>query len=130
MLDKGCDFYMLADNLKELRKSHNLSQQKLANLFNVTQQAVAKWESHKSSPDYETLTKLAQFYEVSLDYLLKSHEDSNDCESDKTLYFKDSKKKFVNIEPAISKLKSLSPESQMKVIDYIELLETKENLGK
>lgn len=64
---------LFAQNLKELRKQHQLSQDALAMQLNVTQQAVGKWETEKSFPDYKMLIRLADFFHVSIDYLL-GHE--------------------------------------------------------
>lgn len=61
---------MFSQILKKLREQNGVSQQKLADTFGVTQQAVAKWESGKAEPDTETLKKLAKFFSVSLDELL------------------------------------------------------------
>lgn len=57
-------------NLKSFREQKGVSQKKLADIFGVTQQAVAKWENGKAEPDTETLKKLAEYFKVSLDELL------------------------------------------------------------
>lgn len=62
-----------SQNLKDLRKKYHLSQVALASTLNVTQQAVGKWETGKSTPDYGTLIQLADLFHVSIDYLL-GHE--------------------------------------------------------
>ncbi len=59
-----------AGRLAELRRSHNLSQEELAEKLNVSRQAVSKWERAESSPDTENLIALARLYGVSLDELL------------------------------------------------------------
>lgn len=64
---------LFAQNLKELRKKHHLSQDALAMKLNVSQQAVGKWETEKSFPDFKMLIQLADFFHVSIDYLL-GHE--------------------------------------------------------
>lgn len=61
---------MLSKRLKTLRKERRLTQTDLAKRFGVTQQAIAKWESALSLPDYSTIARLAAFFEVSSDYLL------------------------------------------------------------
>ena len=60
--------------LLELRKGAGLSQEELANLLNVTRQAVQKWESGASKPDLDNLTALADCFQVSLDYLVTGRE--------------------------------------------------------
>lgn len=61
---------MFAQRIKELRKQASLSQVGLANLLKVTQQAVGKWETGRSEPDHETLSKLSEYFNVSIDFLL------------------------------------------------------------
>ena len=76
---------MIAEKLKELRKKTKISQEKLGKLVNVSQQAVAKWESNIAEPDQETLLKLAEIFNVSTDYLLgRDHKSSlAEIENDK-----------------------------------------------
>ena len=47
-----------------------LSQQELAQIFNVTQSTVAKWESGDREPNFSILIELANYFEVSTDMLL------------------------------------------------------------
>lgn len=65
---------MFSKILKEKRKELNLTQQEVANELNVTRQTVSNWEVGKSYPDIPTLIELSNFYDVSLDYLLKGDE--------------------------------------------------------
>ena len=57
-------------NLKELRIEKGLSQQELAQILNVTQSTVAKWESGDREPNFSILIQVAKFFEVSTDTLL------------------------------------------------------------
>jgi len=57
-------------NLKHLRKQHNLSQQKLADILHISQQSVYKYENGITSPDWETLMAMADYFETSVDYLI------------------------------------------------------------
>ncbi len=43
----------LGENIRNLRKGHNLSQEELAEKINVSRQAVSKWESNLSYPDLD-----------------------------------------------------------------------------
>ena len=58
------------DRLKRLRESKKLSQQQLADKLNINRSTYARYELNKTQPDYETLQKLAEFYNVSIDYIL------------------------------------------------------------
>lgn len=61
---------MLPERLKVLRKKNNLTQADLATKFGTSQQMVSFWEQGKCSPDHEILVRLANFFDVSVDYLL------------------------------------------------------------
>lgn len=56
--------------LKELRTHSNLSQQKMADVLGISRSAVAMWETGGSEPDNKTLEKIADYFNVSIDYLL------------------------------------------------------------
>lgn len=56
--------------LKELRKTKGINQQKLALLLNMTQANISRYELGSSQPDFETLIQLADYFEVSVDYLI------------------------------------------------------------
>lgn len=58
------------NRLKELRTDKNLSQAKLAELFNISQQAVSHYEKGSRDIDSALLKNLAKFFNVSTDYLL------------------------------------------------------------
>ena len=57
-------------NLKKLREEHKLSQAKLAKILGVAQSTVGMWESGKNKPEYNTLVKLAEIFNVSTDYIV------------------------------------------------------------
>lgn len=58
------------DNLKKLRLSKNMSQQALADQLNTSQQSIYKYENHLTEPNIEMLTTMADFFNVSVDYLI------------------------------------------------------------
>ena len=60
----------MVKNLKELREERGLSQQKLAEILNTSQQTIFKYEKTLVEPDIETLISMADFFEVSVDYLI------------------------------------------------------------
>mgnify|MGYP000408809380 CR=1 FL=1 len=55
--------------LKQCRKKQGVSQAELAAKLGVTQQAVGKWESGKSSPDPSTVARIAELLNTTADYL-------------------------------------------------------------
>ena len=62
----------LGEKISCLRKNAGYSQEKLAELMDVSRQAVTKWESGKANPDTENLIRLAGIFGVSLDELCKN----------------------------------------------------------
>ena len=61
---------MLGNRIRERREHKRLLQKEVANYVGVSQQAVARWEKGETEPDSETLIKLAELFECSVDYLL------------------------------------------------------------
>lgn len=61
---------MFANTLKTLRQKGKFSQKALGDIFNVSQQTIAKWESDTSTPDPNMLVKIANFFGVSVDFLV------------------------------------------------------------
>lgn len=61
---------MFSKRLKQLRHDGRLTQGDLAFRFGVTQQAIAKWEAGRALPGPETLSRIAEFFGVTTDYLL------------------------------------------------------------
>ena len=67
-----------SENLKQVRKEHHLSQEELAELLDVSRQAVSKWEQGQGYPEVEKLLLLSSKLNVSLDALM-SVEISRDA---------------------------------------------------
>lgn len=68
---------MFKDNLLQLRKLNNLTQEDVAEKVGVSRQAVAKWESGETMPDLEKSRLLAETLGVSLDDLANFEPDKN-----------------------------------------------------
>lgn len=64
-------------NLRILRESANISQKQLADAVGVSQQSINKYENHKIEPDIETLIRISDYFNTSVDYLI-GHIDSTD----------------------------------------------------
>lgn len=62
--------YKFSSIMKSLRESQNLSQEKLADILNVAQQTVGKWERGITVPRQPMLIKIAKYFHVSTDYIL------------------------------------------------------------
>ena len=58
--------------IKKIRKEHHLTQKDLADKYNVTYQAVSKWENGLNMPDISLIKEIAKDFNLSLDDLLNS----------------------------------------------------------
>ncbi|MCF0110281.1 MAG: helix-turn-helix transcriptional regulator [Erysipelotrichaceae bacterium] len=61
----------LGQKLKEIRKRFGLSQEQLAEIMNVSRQAITKWETDTGMPDVGNLMELSKVFGITVDYLLK-----------------------------------------------------------
>lgn len=61
--------------LKELREIKGISQKELADFLNLTQVQISKYELGKNEPDLSTTKKIANYFNVTIDYLLGSSEE-------------------------------------------------------
>ena len=57
--------------LKELRIKRGITQQRLAIELNLNQNSISRYESGLREADYQTLILLADYFQVSIDYLLE-----------------------------------------------------------
>lgn len=62
------------NNLKKLRKSKGLTQTEIAKFIGITQNSYSYWENDKVKIDNASILKLADFFDVSVDYLLGRNE--------------------------------------------------------
>ncbi|WP_213997003.1 helix-turn-helix domain-containing protein [Tepidanaerobacter syntrophicus] len=58
------------NRIKELREEAKISQAELASMLGVTQQALSNYENGLREPDLDTINKIANYFGVSIDYLL------------------------------------------------------------
>lgn len=58
------------NNIKSLRKAKNYTQKELADLLDIKQTSISKWELDISLPDTVNLMKLSEIFNVSTDYIL------------------------------------------------------------
>lgn len=66
-----------SEKLQKLRKDKGLSQEQLAELLDVSRQAVSKWESGQTYPEIDKLIKLSDLFNVTLDELVRDRNTEN-----------------------------------------------------
>lgn len=69
---------IFAQKLLELRKAHNLSLVSLGEILDISNQAVSLLEKGKRSPSFEVLIAIANYFDVSIDYLV-GRSDNPTC---------------------------------------------------
>ena len=66
----------IGSKIVALRKARNFTQADLGMYLNVSYQAVSKWERDESCPDFDTLSRIAQFFNVPISYFEKSNAET------------------------------------------------------
>ena len=104
---------MLGDKIKKLREQDGISQKELSKILNVHRNSIYNWENNRSEPDYSQLKALAEFFSVSMDYLLE-YDDNDKDEMEKL--------KIALKEAGLMKGDDLTREELQKALEIVELL--------
>jgi len=73
---------MLKERLKKLREEKSITQRELARLLQISPSTIAMYETEQRVPPVEILERIADFFNVSVDYLLGRTEIRNFCVTD------------------------------------------------
>ncbi len=88
------------NRIKALRENQNLRQSDLAKATGIDQRTISNYETGKSNPDSYALIKLADFFGVSIDYLV--------CRTNYDLYSSEKKKRAItDLQSALEDLKKM-----------------------
>lgn len=99
------------DRLKELRTKKSLTQEELAKLFNTGKSSISNYENNSRLPDAVTICKYADFFGVTVDYILGRSDIRNPEARSKDLYSLD--------------VSGLPEEAIQRVEEYVELFRLK-----
>lgn len=69
---------MIGQTIRDLRKQRKISQTELAKILHVSQQTVTAWETGKAEPSSSAISNLADYFNVTTDYLLGRPEKKDD----------------------------------------------------
>lgn len=97
------------DRLKELREEKELKQAELANLFNISPSTIGMYEQNRRTPDFALLNSIADYFGVSIDYLLGRTDIRNYEENTIAAHTDD-------------RTQQLSEEGRKKLDDFIDYL--------
>ena len=78
----------VGERLLNLRKEKRLSQEELANILDVSRQTISKWETDQSTPDFDKIVPLCNYFGITTDELLTGRENLKEANKD------DRKKRF------------------------------------
>lgn len=110
------------ETLKKLRREKNLSQKELGNKLGLAESTIGMYEQGKRQPDYETLLKIADFFEVTLDFLLGNPKDASSIKEKEATYSISDP----DLQIAFKDASDFSEEARRQAIDFIEYLKEKE----
>ena len=65
----------IGDRLLKLRKEKNLSQEELANELDVSRQSISKWETNQTTPDFDKIVTICEYFGITTDELLTGNKD-------------------------------------------------------
>ena len=88
---------IIGENITELRKKFNYTQQDLANLLVYSDKSISKWERGESTPDIEVLLKIAELFKVDINFLLTPLTDEERVKRQKMENKRNSYKIFVSL---------------------------------
>ena len=112
------------NRLKEIRKIKGLTQKQVAEHIGITQNAYSYWETGRNKIDNESLKKLADFFGVSVDYLLgrDTIEGSGENVDPEVLEYIEELKKRDDLQMLIVAARDVTKEDIEKAIKIIQAL--------
>lgn len=110
------------ENLKNLRRNKNLTQEKLADFLGVSFQTISKWERGDTYPDITMLPEIATFFKVSVDDLLGINKAENEKEITEKLREYDLLTDGELMTEIINELKGKYPNDFRVLIRYLACL--------
>lgn len=110
---------MFNEKIAKLRKVKGLSQYEAADRLGFSRGKLSNYEQGSRQPDYETLKKIATFYEVSIDYLL-DHEIESDEQNILEYYKNKIVTEFPDIDLMFKDLESLNADQMKEVYEFIK----------
>lgn len=107
----------LGKKIKKLREEKGIRQEDIGKLFNVSKSAVSQWENDIRTPDMGIIIKLADFFDVSTDYLLGRTNDPSLSDT-----------QHVNDDEALEYLDELHKRPEMKTLFQVGRKATREDI--
>ncbi|MCI1965859.1 MAG: helix-turn-helix domain-containing protein [Oscillospiraceae bacterium] len=103
------------NRLRELRREKGLTMKQLGNFFGLAESTISQYETGKRQPDNEALVKFANYFDVTIDYLLGN--DANREQKKEPVTERDRL-----LEDNIKLFRKLPPEKKKQALDYLRYL--------
>ncbi len=124
-----------SERFKQLRTERRLTQDRLAELFFLNKSSISRYESGKQIPEPQTLQKFADFFDVSLDYLMGKSDRDTPCnvipkalESDTQLIdFWNQMKERESLQLLFKQTKDMNDRDINQVLRIIKAIEDEED---
>ncbi|MCM1124249.1 MAG: helix-turn-helix domain-containing protein [Eubacterium sp.] len=111
----------LYEIIRDLREDRDIKQKTVAEYLNVSQQAYSNYENgHREIPIW-AITKLAEYYEVSIDYLLGAKQSYADSSNLSNKYLGD-----ITMHDVVYDIQKLNPQNKSNLLKYIRFLKESE----
>lgn len=109
---------MNGEKLRGLRESKNLYQKDIGKVLNISPSTVGMYEQGRREPDNNTLKKIANYFEVTTDYLLDNQKELSKTE--KELMEKEALKNILIKNDYMKENEDLSNEELKKIMEFIK----------
>lgn len=133
-MNRGEEMSTIGQRIKQLRVEHNLTQEEFGKLFGIVKSTISMYENDKSIPDDDMKKKIAEKFDVSLDWLMGVSDIRNpadkiaDSLSDdpELAEFWDELREREDLQLLFKQVKEMSPEDVKKIIRIIKAIEDEE----
>ncbi len=125
----------LKDRIKQLRNEKGITQDDLASYLRISRSTVAGYETGKRKPDTDTLQKIVEYFDVSVDYILGLTDERTPADKIKKALsddpeladFWDKLSQREDLQLLFKQTKDLSPKAIHQVIRIIKAIEDEEH---
>lgn len=126
---------MIGKRLRKLRKERDLLQKELADKLNLSQQTISLYESNDREPDSKITKRIANFFDVSIDYLYQNTDERSPADKikqaisddEELLDFWNELKDREDLQLMFKQTKNLNPDTIQQIISIIKTFEKEQD---
>lgn len=116
------------EKLRKIRNEAGITQKELADKIGVKRTTVSGYETEGKEPPYNTLIKIAQTLNCSIDYLLGYAEENNSKDKAQDNFYEKLSKRE-DLQLLVKETEDLNPDSIKRIINIIDLIKKERNTG-